>query len=393
MVVKIPFVRSRMGIYLDNAATSFPKPKEVYEAVNKAMTEIGANPGRGGHKLSLLASRIVFDCREELANFFNIPDSKNIIFTSNATEALNLAIKGILKEGDKVITTPLEHNSVLRPLSKLQKELNIKVTYIKCNDKGLFTPEDVFPLLDENIKLIVITHASNVIGNISPIEEIFSYCRKKKILTLLDAAQTAGLIPIDVEKMSIDLMACPGHKSLLGPHGTGFLYIRNGIELDTLKEGGTGTESSSIIQPLELPERFEAGTLNMPGIAGLLAGIKFIKNVGLENIRNHELKLMRKLVEGLNNIKNVKLYGALTPEKMTSTLSFNLINLDCSEVGFILDEVYNIYTRVGLHCAPLAHKTIGTYPSGTVRVSPGYFNTEGDIDEFLRAIEEINKRH
>lgn len=210
---------------------------------------------------------------------------------------------------------------------------------------------------------------------------------------MLDAAQTAGLIPIDVQKMNIDLLACPGHKSLFGPQGTGFLYIRNGLELDTLKEGGTGTESSSIIQPMELPERFESGTLNMPGIAGLLAGIKFIKKTGIENIRNHELKLMKKLIDGLKNIKNVKLYGSLIPEKMTSTLSFNLVNLDCSEVGFILDEVYNIYTRVGLHCAPLAHKTIGTFPSGTVRVSPGYFNNEGDIDEFLRAIEEISERH
>lgn len=381
-----------MGIYLDNSATSFPKPKEVYEAVNKAMTEIGANPGRGGHKLSLLAARIVFECREEIATFFNIPDSKNIIFTSNATEALNLAIKGILKKNDKVVTSTLEHNSVLRPLNKLEKELNIKVLFIKPDNQGLFTLEDIIPLLDSNIKLLVLTHSSNVIGNITPVEEIFAYCRKKGILTLLDAAQTAGLIPIDVQKMNIDLMACPGHKSLYGPQGTGFLYIRNGLELDTLKEGGTGTESSSITQPMDLPERFESGTLNMPGIAGLLAGIKFIKKVGIENIRNHELKLMKKLIVGLKSIKNVKLYGALIPEKMTSTLSFNLINLDCSEVGFILDEVYDIYTRVGLHCAPLAHKTIGTFPNGTVRVSPGYFNTEGDIDEFLKAIEEITER-
>lgn len=393
MGLKILSVSNKMGIYLDNAATSFPKPKEVYEAVNMAMTEIGANPGRGGHKLSLQASRIVFECREEIASLFNIPDSKNIIFTSNATEALNLAIKGILKKDDKVITTTLEHNSVIRPLNKLEKELNIKITFIKPNDQGLFSLDDIIPLLGDGIKLVALTHASNVIGNITPVEEIFSYCRKRGIITLLDAAQTAGLIPIDVQKMNIDLMACPGHKALYGPQGTGFLYIKNGLELDTLKEGGTGTESSSIIQPMELPERYESGTLNMPGIAGLLAGIRFIKKIGMENIRNHELKLMRKLIEGLNNIKNVKLYGSLNPEKMTSTLSFNLINLDCSEVGFILDEVYNIYTRVGLHCAPLAHKTIGTFPNGTVRVSPGYFNTEGDIDEFLKAIKEISEGH
>ncbi len=382
-----------MGIYLDNAATSYPKPPEVYEAVYKAMKEIGANPGRGGHKLSLLASRIVFECREEIASFFNIPDSKNIVFTSNATEALNLAIKGILKKNDKVITSTIEHNSVIRPLTKLEKELNIKITFIQSDNRGSINPDNILPYLDDNIKLIVLTHSSNVIGNIVPIEEIFYHCKKKGIITLLDAAQTAGLIPIDVQKMNIDLLACPGHKSLLGPQGTGFLYIRSGLELDTLKEGGTGTESSSIIQPLELPERFESGTLNMPGIAGLLAGIRFIKKTGIENIRNHEIKLMQKLIEGLKNTKNLKLYGSLVPEKMTSTLSFNLLNLDCSEVGFILDEVYNIYTRVGLHCAPLAHKTIGTFPSGTVRVSPGYFNNEGDIDEFLKAIKEISERH
>lgn len=382
-----------MGIYLDNAATSFPKPKEVYDAVNKAMIEIGANPGRSGHKLSLSASRIVFECREEIAEFFNIPDSKNIIFTSNATEALNIAIKGILQPNDEVITTPLEHNSVLRPLKKLEEKIDIKINFIKCDEKGVFTLNEVLPLFNQKTKLIILTHSSNVIGNLTPVEEVFLESKKKGVLTLLDAAQTAGLIPIDVRKMNIDLLACPGHKSLFGPQGTGFLYIREGIELETLKEGGTGTESSSLLQPKELPERFETGTLNMPGIAGLLAGIRFIKKTGIENIRAHELKLMKKLIDGMKNIKNVILYGIQIPEKMASTLSFNLLNLDCSEVGFILDEVYDIYVRVGLHCAPLAHKTIGTYPQGTVRISPGFFNTEGEINEFLKAIEEINNRH
>lgn len=382
-----------MGIYLDNAATSFPKPKEVYDAVNKAMIEIGANPGRSGHKLSLSASRIVFECREEIAEFFNIPDSKNVIFTSNATEALNIAIKGILQPNDEVITTLLEHNSVLRPLKKLEEKIGIKINFIKCDEKGVFTLNEVLPLFNQKTKLIILTHSSNVIGNLTPVEEVFLESKKRGVLTLLDAAQTAGLIPIDVQKMNIDLLACPGHKSLFGPQGTGFLYVREGIELETLKEGGTGTESSSLLQPKELPERFETGTLNMPGIAGLLAGIRFIKKTGIENIRAHELRLMKKLIDGLKNIKNVILYGIQIPEKMASTLSFNLLNLDCSEVGFILDEVYDIYVRVGLHCAPLAHKTIGTYPQGTVRISPGFFNTEGEINELLKAIEEINNRH
>lgn len=382
-----------MAIYLDNAATSYPKPEEVYNAVMHAMKEIGANPGRGGSKPTLMASRIIFECREAVATFFNIPNSKNVIFTSNATESLNIAIKGILKPGDEVITTPLEHNSVLRPLNTLEKKIGVSVKFVKCDLNGSFKPTDFINLFSEKTKLAIITHASNVIGNISPIEEIFYECRKRGILTLLDAAQTAGVIPIDVQKMNVDLMACPGHKSLFGPQGTGILYIKDGIELDTLKEGGTGTQSSSIEHPKELPERFEAGTLNMPGIAGLLAGIKFINKTGIINIREHEQRLLKRLIDGLKENHNVILYGLLDTEKMASTLSFNLINLDCSEVGFILDEVYDIYTRVGLHCAPIAHKTIGTYPYGTVRVSPGFFNTEKDIDEIIRAINEITQKH
>jgi len=381
-----------MGIYLDNSATSYPKPEAVYTAVNNTLRNVGANPGRGGYKLSLEASRIVFSCREALSNLFNIKNCDRLAFTSNATEALNIGIKGLLNAGDEVITTPIEHNSVLRPLHSLEKSLPIKVNFINCKEDGSFFPEDVKKLITKKTKLIVITHASNVIGTITPVEETFAICKEFGIVTMLDVAQTAGILPIDVEKMNIDIMAGSGHKSLFGPQGTGFIYVNDAITLKTLKEGGTGTHSSELTQPEEMPEKLECGTLNTPGIAGLLAGVNFITETGIENIREHEIKLGKKLVEGLLKNDKVVLYGCQAPEKRASALSFNIKRLDCSEVGFILDEIYDIYVRVGLHCAPLAHKLIGTFPSGTVRVSPGYFNTDDDIEAFIYAVNEISKK-
>lgn len=381
-----------MGIYFDNAATSYPKPQAVYDAVYNTLRNIGANPGRGGYKLSLEASRLVFQCREEIANFFNIKNCDRVAFTANATEALNIGIKGCLNPGDEVITTPLEHNSVLRPLHTLELSGKITVKFIHCKEDGYFTPDDVKKVISEKTKLIVMTHASNVIGAITPVEEVFKLCKSYDIITMLDVAQTAGILPIDVEKMNIDIMAASGHKSLFGPQGTGFIYIKEGIKLNTIKEGGTGTLSSHLDQPEDMPERFEAGTLNTPGIAGLLAGITYIKEVGIENIRKHEIALSKKLVEALSCNENVILYGPKEPEKRAAALSFNLKKLDCSEVGFILDEIYDIYVRVGLHCAPLTHKLIGTFPEGTVRVSPGFFNTIENVEVFINAIDEISKK-
>lgn len=381
-----------MGIYLDNSATSYPKPEAVYNAVNNTLRNVGANPGRGGYKLSLEASRLVFRCREALAEFFNIKNCDRIAFTSNATEALNTGIKGILNSGDEVITSPIEHNSVLRPLHSLEKTIGLKIKFIECRKDGSFSPNDVKKLISSKTKLIVITHASNVIGTITPVEETFAICKSEGIITMLDVAQTAGIIPIDVEKMNIDIMAASGHKALFGPQGTGFIYVREGIDIKPLKEGGTGTHSSELDQPLEMPEQLESGTVNTAGIAGLMAGITFINETGIANIRNHEIMLGKRLVEGLQKNDSVILYGPLEPEKRASALSFNLKNMDCSEVGFILDEIYDIYVRVGLHCAPLTHKLIGTFPSGTVRVSPGYFNTIEEIEAFIDAINEISKR-
>lgn len=381
-----------MAIYLDNSATSYPKPEAVYKAVTDTMRNIGANPGRGGYKLSLEAARLVFRCREALADFFNIINCDRIAFTSNATEALNIGIKGLLERGDEVITSPIEHNSVLRPLHSLEKSLGIKVNFIQCKNDGSFSPEDVEKLITKSTKLIVITHASNVIGTITPVKETFALCKSYGIITMLDVAQTAGILPINVNDMQIDIMAASGHKALFGPQGTGFIYVREGINLKPLKEGGTGTHSSELSQPLEMPEQLESGTLNTAGIAGLLAGINFINETGLENIRRHELMLGNKLIEGLTRNNKIVLYGPKEPEKRASALSFNIKNMDCSEVGFILDEIYDIYVRVGLHCAPMTHKLIGTFPSGTVRVSPGYFNKEEEIEAFINAVNEISER-
>ncbi len=382
-----------MGIYLDNSATSYPKPEIVYKAIEQALRNIGANPGRGGYKLSLEAARTVFRCREVIADFFNIKNCDRIAFTSNATEALNTGIKGVLEPEDEVITTPLEHNSVLRPLHSLEKGFSVKVKYVNCKEDGSFGPDDVKKLITKKTKLIVMTHASNVIGTITPVKEVFSICREHNIITMLDVAQTAGVIPIDVEEMHIDIMAASGHKSLFGPQGTGFIYVKKGLNIKPLKEGGTGTQSSELTQPEDMPESLESGTLNTPGIAGLMEGINFIKKTGIDKIREHELLLARKLTNGLLDNDKVTLYGPERPELRATALSFNIKNMDCSEVGFILDEIYDIYVRVGLHCAPLAHKLIGTYPYGTIRVSPGYFNTERDIEALIDAINEITKKN
>lgn len=381
-----------MAIYLDNSATSHPKPAEVYSAVIHTLKDIGANPGRGGHKASLMASRIVFEARELIATFFNAERSSRIVFTSNATSALNIAIKGILNEGDEVITTPLEHNSVLRPLFSLKKTKGIEIKFIDCSQDGSFDPYDIEKLITKKTKLVALNHSSNVIGTIAPVKEVFSICKKHKVYTLLDCAQTAGVIPIDVMDMNIDILATAGHKSLMGPQGTGILYVKEGINLKPLIEGGTGTQSSSVEQPVDMPESLESGTLNTPGIAGLKAGVEFIMKQGIKTIRDHEIKLNKMLIERLSDNKKIILYGPKNPEKISSPVSFNIKNLDCSEVGFILDEIYDIYVRVGLHCAPLVHKLIGTYPQGTVRISVGYYNTEDDIDAVVKAINEISAK-
>lgn len=377
-------------IYLDNAATSFPKPEQVYDAINKTMREFGANPGRSGHRMALEAGRIIFETRELLCKLFNIDNPMNIIFTYNATDGLNLGIKGFLKPGDHVITSSMEHNSVLRPIKALEK-IGVEATIIQCDSAGSINISDIEDSIKKNTKLIVTTHASNVIGTIFPVKKIGDLAKKYGISYMVDAAQSAGVYDIDVKDMNIDMLVFPGHKGLLGPQGTGGIYIREGVQITQMKEGGTGSKSNLLTQPEILPDKFESGTPNTPGIAGLGAGIKYILNRGLEDIRNHEKNLTQYFLEELKKIDNVKIYGPCDAEKQAAVVSINIGDEDSSEVSYILDKGFNIAVRPGLHCAPLAHKTIGTFEQGVVRFSIGAFNTFEEIELAVKAIKEIAK--
>jgi len=378
-----------MLIYFDNAATTFPKPNEVYDAIMEAMRDYGANPGRSGHKLALRMGREVYRTRELLAQLFNIPNPMNIIFTSNCTDSLNMVIKGVLKEGDHVITTSMEHNSVLRPLYALKNQ-GVEVTIIQADNKGRINTEEIRKSIKDNTKLIVTTHVSNLTGTILPVKEIGKIARDNDIYYLVDAAQSAGVYDINVEEMNIDFLAFPGHKGLLGPQGTGGLYIREGIDVQEMKQGGTGSASHLLEQPHMCPDRYESGTLNGPGIVGLGAGINYILKKGIKDIREHELELTKHFIEEALKIDNVELYGPLNISEQAPVVAMNIIGLDSSEVSYILDEKYDIATRPGLHCAPLAHKTIGTFERGVVRFSFGLFNTHEEIEKAIKAIKEIS---
>jgi cysteine desulfurase/selenocysteine lyase len=377
-------------IYFDNAATSFPKPNRVYDSIIGAMKEYGANPGRSGHKLALKLGREMFETRELIAKLFNIDSPMNIIFTFNCTESLNLGIKGILKRGDHVITTSMEHNSVLRPLMALKKE-GIETTIVKGDLMGRIDPRDIEENIKKNTKLIVTTHVSNLTGTIMPIEEIGKIAKKNGISYLVDAAQSAGVYDIDVEKMNIDMLAFPGHKGLLGPQGTGGLYIRDGLDIDELIEGGTGSISHLLEQPEIRPDKYESGTPNGPGIVGLGAGIRYILQEGIENIRKHEEQLTQHFIEEVIKIEGVKVYGPLDIKQQGAVVPINIGLEDSSEISYILDENYNICVRPGLHCAPLSHKTIGTFEQGVVRFSFGPYNTHDEIELGIKAIREISK--
>ncbi|WP_130805428.1 aminotransferase class V-fold PLP-dependent enzyme [Senegalia massiliensis] len=375
-------------IYLDNAATTFKKPEVVYEKIIESMREYGANPGRGGHKLSLKAGRGIYETREILAKLFNINNPMNIIFTYNATEALNLGIKGLLEKGDHVITTTMEHNSVLRPIKALEK-FGVENTIVKCDSEGFVKLDDIKKSIKNNTKLIVTTHASNVTGTILPVKEIGELAKSNNITYMVDCAQTAGVYNIDVESMNIDILAFAGHKSLLGPQGTGGLYIKEGINIRNLKEGGTGSKSHELVQPSILPDRYESGTPNTPGIIALGAGVKYILDKGIENIRNHEIELLKFFINEIKDVEGVILYGPNDVSKRAPVILLNIGDEDSSEVSYILDSVFDIATRSGLHCAPLAHKTIGTLERGAVRFSIGPFNTKDDIGKTIEAIKQI----
>jgi cysteine desulfurase/selenocysteine lyase len=375
-------------IYLDNAATSFPKPDSVYQAMDEFMRRVGANPGRSGHRLALEAGRAIYKTRKYISKLFHIDNPMQVIFTYNATDSLNLALKGILRSGDHVITTSMEHNSMIRPIKSLEM-IGVESTIIQCDEKGILDITLLKKAIRKNTKLIAITHASNVTGTLMPILEIGQLARRNNILFLVDASQTAGVYDIDVQKMKIDLLAAPGHKSLMGPQGTGILYIREGIELIPMKEGGTGSQSELLTQPEIVPDRYESGTLNGPGIVGLGAGISFLLQEGLDKIRIYKEALTRYMLDELKKIKEIQLYGPQDPYEQAAVISVNIGKKDSSEVGYILDHVFDIAVRSGLHCAPLAHKTIETFEQGTVRLSLSYFNTEEDVLKTIEALRQI----
>jgi cysteine desulfurase / selenocysteine lyase len=377
-------------LYLDNAATSWPKPEETQAAMGRYLREIGGSPGRSGHRLSIEAGRIILDAREAVAQLFGADDPFRIVFTKNATEALNIALRGLLNAGDHVITSSMEHNSVMRPLRALE-EKGVTVSVIPCSVRGELDPAAIPPAIRPNTRAIILTHASNVTGTILPISEAGQIAHEHGLILIVDAAQTAGALPIAVDAMGIDLMAFTGHKSLFGPPGTGGLYIRKGMEerIRPLMTGGTGSRSEFEEQPLFLPDKFEAGTPNTIGLAGLAAGVSWILARGVEAIRVQETALVGRFMAGLREIPGIDLYGPVDPSRRTAIVAFNIEGLSPSEVAQELDERFAVMSRPGLHCAPAAHRTIGAFPRGAVRFSFGLFNTEAEIDAALDAVHTL----
>jgi cysteine desulfurase family protein len=376
-------------IYLDNAATSWPKPESVYQNMSEFLRTKGGNPGRGSHSLAVAAMEAVEKTRMLLARLINAPKKEQVIFTLNCTDALNLALKGLLRQGDHVIMSSMEHNSVVRPVTKLAS-LGVKISQVfPSKETGVLSGQDIEEAITKDTKLVVVTHASNVTGIIQPIEEYGSIVRKHGLIFMVDAAQTAGKFPIDVHAGNIDLLAFSGHKGLFGPPGTGVLYVGDRVDLDTLREGGTGSQSELEDQPLALPDRYESGTLNSIGISGLGAGLNYIFAQGLDRIHAHEQRLTERLIQGLLPIPGVILYIAKDRTKQVPVVSLNMEGYDPGEVGVILDQTFDIKVRTGLHCSAAAHKTLGTFPSGTIRLSPGYFNTVEEMDSTLNALERI----
>jgi cysteine desulfurase / selenocysteine lyase len=376
-------------IYLDNAATSFPKPESVYQALDAFARQSLANPGRAGHKMALAAEHTLDDGRHRLNQFFHGEGPEQFIFTLNCTDALNMAFKGILRPGDHVVTTNLEHNSVSRPLRAMEIDGYITLTRIAADGGGTVDPDAIRMALQPQTRLVAISHASNVLGTVQPIAETGRIAREHEVLFLVDAAQTAGVIPIDVQEMAIDLLAFPGHKSLLGPTGTGALYVRPGLKLKAWREGGTGGDSASETQPNIWPYFLEGGTPNVLGVAGLLAGLKYVEEQGLDAIHRHEVNLLERLWRRLDELPDFEVFGHREHARRVSTISFRCEALPPAELGGILDQAFDIAVRPGLHCAPYVHRAIGTFPEGAVRVSPGPFSTEDDIDRLADALGEI----
>lgn len=372
-------------IYLDNAATSYPKPEICLNEINKCMREYCANPGRGSHYMSIKAAEKIYETREIIGKIINADKPERIVFTQNTTMSINMAVKGLLKNGDEVIISSMEHNSVWRAVNSLSDK-GVIVKTVWADKNGRVSSQDIKNEITPKTKLVCITHVSNVTGSINDIYEIGNMLSREKIIFMVDAAQSIGIIPIDVKKCKIDLLAFPGHKGLLGPMGTGGLFVSEGVHLDTIIEGGTGSVSESRYQPDFLPDRLESGTVNMPGISGLCASVEFIKKIGIDKIENHEKKLGKRLCEILGNINGITIYGG---ENKTGVVSVTHKDLEPAYMAEILDREYKIAVRSGLHCSPLAAKTLGTEEGGTLRFSPGIFNSIKDIEYAGMAVKRI----
>jgi len=376
-----------MGVYLDNAATSWPKPESVYRAVEDFMRNVGATPGRGGHWREEQAQRIATEARRAIAGLVNAPAPEGVIFTMNTTQAINIGLKGLLRPGDHVITSSIEHNAVWRPLKALERR-GVLLTAIPCAPDGTLDPEDVARAIRRETRLLVVTHVSNVLGTLLPIGELGKIAHQHGIYFMVDAAQTAGAYPIDMQAMHIDLLAFAGHKGTYGPHGTGALVLRPDIHLDTIMEGGSGIHSADEEMPAELPLRLEPGSQNAAGIAGLLAGVRFVLETGVERIRRHEMGLARRFIERIADIPGLRILGPADLSQRVAVISLTVKGYFPDQLAAVLDKVFDVATRAGLHCAPQAHRTAGTLEDGALRFSPGYFNTEEDIDFAAQALHE-----
>lgn len=378
-------------VYLDNAATTFPKPVGALDRMIELYKKKGVSPGRGSYDLAFEADDIVYDVRTRLGRLFNTPDPKRVIFTSNATDAINIVLQGMLKTGDHVVSTRLEHNSVLRPLYHLKKNGIITYDLVGFDPKGFIDLDDISKAIRENTRLVLINHVSNVLGTIQPIKEISEICAKRGVPFVIDAAQSAGVIPINMQDWNISAVAFTGHKSLLGPTGTGGLAVSPDLIIEPTRFGGTGVDSESPIHNETYPQRLEAGTINLIGIIGLSEGLKYIEQRGMEAIHKKEMELFIKLRDGLSNLETVECYCAANNENHVALISVNIKGMDPGDAGSILDADYNIAVRTGLHCAPLVHEGIGTFPRGTVRFSLGPFNTDEHIEKAIEAMTAIDR--
>jgi cysteine desulfurase / selenocysteine lyase len=385
-------MNSERRIYLDNAATSWPKPEAVYQAVDHYLREVGGPNGRSGYREALEANRIVERARRGVAGLIGASEARQVVFGFSGTDVLNLAIRGVVRPGDHVVTTVCDHNSVLRPLRALRETADVEVSYVPCDGEGFVSPDDVRAALRPNTRLVAVVHASNVTGAIQPVEEIGRVVREHDTLFLVDAAQSLGHVPLDVAELHADLLVAPGHKGLLGPLGTGVLYIRPGVELQLapLRYGGTGTQSDEDRQPDELPDKYEPGNHNLVGLAGLAAATEFLREESIERIHEHHTQLTKQLIEGLRGIEGLTIYGPQSIADRTSVVSITIEGYDPQELAAILESSRRVQCRAGLHCAPRMHEALGTTTGGgTLRLSPGFATTTEEIDTVIASVQEV----